>query len=47
MKLRKLELKDADLMLEWMHSQDVVKMLAQNFENKTMEDCLECNYVLQ
>ena len=39
MKLRKLELKDADLMLEWMHSQDVVKMLAQNFANKTIEDC--------
>ena len=39
MKLRKLELKDAELMLEWMHDKNVVEMLAQNFENKTIEDC--------
>lgn len=39
MKLRKLQLKDAELMLEWMHSKNVVEMLAQNFENKTIEDC--------
>lgn len=39
MKLRKLELKDAESMLEWMHSKNVVEMLAQNFENKTIEDC--------
>lgn len=39
MKLRKLELKDAEAMLEWMHSKNVVEMLAQNFEDKTIEDC--------
>ena len=39
MKLRKLELKDAEAMLEWMHSKNVVEMLAQNFENKSLEDC--------
>ena len=39
MKLRKLQLKDAEFMLEWMHSKNVVEMLAQNFENKTLEDC--------
>lgn len=39
MKLRKLELKDAEYMLEWMHAKNVVNMLAQNFENKTLEDC--------
>lgn len=39
MKIRKLELKDAEHMLEWMHSKSVVEMLAQNFENKTIEDC--------
>lgn len=39
MKLRKLELRDAESMLEWMHSKNVVEMLAQNFEDKTIEDC--------
>lgn len=39
MKLRKLERKDAESMLEWMHSKNVVEMLAQNFEDKTIEDC--------
>lgn len=39
MKLRKLELKDVEAMLEWMHSKNVVEMLAQNFEDKTIEDC--------
>ena len=39
MKLRKLEIKDAEAMLEWMHSKNVVEMLAQNFENKSLEDC--------
>lgn len=39
MKIRKLELKDAKDMLEWMHAKNVVEMLAQNFENKTIEDC--------
>lgn len=39
MRLRKLELKDAEAMLEWMHSKNVVEMLAQNFEDKTIDDC--------
>lgn len=39
MKLRKLELKDAPLMLEWMHDKSVVEDLRTNFLKKTMEDC--------
>ena len=40
MKLRKLELKDAPLMLEWMHDKSVVEDLRTNFLSKTMEDCV-------
>ena len=43
MKLRKLELKDAPLMLEWMHDKSVVEDLRTNFLNKTIEDCV--NYI--
>lgn len=39
MKLRKLELKDAPLMLEWMHNKDVVEHLSANFAEKTITDC--------
>lgn len=39
MKLRILELKDAPLMLEWMHDKSVVEDLRTNFLSKTMEDC--------
>lgn len=39
MKLRKLELKDAELMLEWMHDDSVVEHLQANFKEKTLEDC--------
>ena len=39
MRLRKLELKDAPLMLEWMHDKSVVEDLRTNFLTKTMEDC--------
>ncbi len=39
MKIRKLELKDAEPMLAWMHDQDVVKDLSTNFTDKTIEDC--------
>ena len=39
MNLRKLELKDAPLMLEWMHDKSVVEDLRTNFLTKTMEDC--------
>lgn len=39
MKLRRLELKDAPLMLEWMHDQDVVEKMQADFASKTIEDC--------
>lgn len=39
MKLRKLELKDAPLMLEWMHDESVVENLQADFIEKTIEDC--------
>ncbi len=39
MRLRKLELKDAPLMLEWMHDDSVVRDLKTNFAAKTIEDC--------
>lgn len=41
MKFRKLEVKDAEYMYEWMHSDDVVGFLAQNFSEKTLQDCIE------
>lgn len=40
MKIRKLETKDAPLMLEWMHDESVVEDLATNFKSKTLDDCL-------
>ena len=39
MRLRKLELKDAPFMLEWMHDESVVENLQTRFGEKTMEDC--------
>lgn len=39
MKLRKLELKDAPLMLEWMHDESVVKSLHTNFAAFTLANC--------
>lgn len=39
MNVRKLELKDAPLMLEWMHDKSVVEDLHENFGDKTIEDC--------
>ena len=39
MRLRKLEIKDAPFMLEWMHDKDVVKELQANFIEKTIQDC--------
>lgn len=38
MRLRKLQLKDAQLMLEWMHDVSVVQDLKGNFLNKTLTD---------
>lgn len=39
MYLRKLEMKDAPLMLSWMHDESVVKNLHTNFISKTIQDC--------
>lgn len=39
MRLRKLELKDAPRMLEWMHDPGVVAHMGTNFGDKTMRDC--------
>lgn len=39
MKLRKLELKDAPLMLEWMLVETVVKDMQADCSPKTLEDC--------
>lgn len=38
-KLRQLELKDAVLMLEWMHDKDIVRDLQADFLHKTIDDC--------
>ena len=38
MKLRPLELKDAPLMLEWMHDKDITGSLKQDFSSKTLSD---------
>ena len=39
MYLRKLELKDAPLMLSWMHDESVTKNLLTDFASNTIEDC--------
>lgn len=39
MRLRDLELKDAPLMLEWMHDPSVVEKLRGHFAEKKIEDC--------
>ena len=44
MNLRKLELKDAPLMLEWMHDTNVVSNLRGGFLSKTLEDAQ--NFIL-
>lgn len=40
MRLRDLSNKDAPLMLEWMHDEDVVSDLRAEFLSKTLDDCL-------
>lgn len=40
MNLRTLELKDAPLMLEWMHDLSVVEFLQTDFTSMTLEDCI-------
>ena len=39
-RLRQLKICDANLMLEWMHDDDVIKDLENNFKKKTIEDCI-------
>ncbi|MBQ8088765.1 MAG: GNAT family N-acetyltransferase [Clostridia bacterium] len=39
MKLRKLALKDAPFMLEWMHDASVTAFMKANFAAKTLADC--------
>ena len=39
MRLRNLKIKDAPLMLEWMHDTSVVEKLKTNFSTKTIDDC--------
>ena len=41
MRLRKLEIKDAPLMLEWMHDKSVVGDLRTDFLQKTIEDVVK------
>lgn len=41
MYLRRLEVKDAPFMLEWMHDDSVVRNMHTNFSSKTLEDCEE------
>ncbi len=40
MELRELAVKDAPLMLEWMHDASVVENLKKDFREKTLEDCV-------
>lgn len=40
MKLRCLEIKDAPMMLEWMHDSDVTENLKADFKNMTIDDAL-------
>ena len=37
--IRRLQLKDAEGMYEWMQDEDVTCFLAQDFASKTLEDC--------
>lgn len=39
MNLRKLKMKDAEFMLEWMHDESVVEFMQADFKNKSLKDC--------
>ena len=41
MNIRKLDIKDAPLMLEWMHDENVVEFFGVDFSSKTLEDAKE------
>lgn len=38
-KLRKLEKRDANYMLEWMQDDDLIKYLKKDFKNMSIDDC--------
>ena len=40
MNLRELKIKDASLMLKWMHDETVVRDLQTNFYKKNIQDCV-------
>lgn len=40
MRLRRLEQKDASLMLEWMHNENVTEHMHTDFKSKTISDCI-------
>lgn len=40
MRLRALKKEDAPLMLEWMHDPDVVEHMLEDFQSKTLSDCI-------
>lgn len=37
--LRRLQKEDAEIMLEWMHNQEICGLLGKNFQSKTQKDC--------
>ena len=41
MRLRKLEIRDAPLMLEWMRDESVVCYFRKDFAKMTMDDCID------
>ena len=41
MHLRRLDIQDAPLMLEWMHDESVVKDLRASFSTKQLKDCID------
>lgn len=40
MKLRKLEMKDADFMNEWMHDEDITQYMLTDFSEMDLKDCV-------
>ena len=40
MKIRKLRVQDAPLMLEWMHDYSVIQYFRENFADKKLDDCV-------
>ena len=40
-KIRSLEIKDAEFMYEWMHDDNVVEFFSNNFKEKTLDDVID------